>query len=634
MTGYEKKIIDVARKHVDFDKERALREFESMNKADLDLVPSLWSMYDKVVQERGVQGNDNKLQSALAYYLGITSQAPKGELILEKRRTYGRSGFPDIDMDFDYLRRHEVVEYLIEKYGREYVGNIGNVQTFKTKAAVRRAIKVLDPTNSIRFDDDGKKIKGESNENFALENEILRTLPGLMKRGDGSAVGSVEEAYKEYSEFQQYMDQYPEIRRIAKGIEGTIAGFGVHAAGILLSPIPLSKIAPLHVTTFHGATDDNPTKVVATQYSMADVERMGLIKFDVLGLSTKTAINWACKYIEEEQDVIIDWSKIPLDDPDTLNLLHSGRTDGCFQLENPGMKECLKQIGIDSFDDLVVAVAMYRPGPKDYIPEFASRKSGRMAVSYPHESLRKITERTHGIVVYQEQVMKVFMVLADLTASDGYEFMKGCAKKKVDSIEKYKEKFFKGTASQDIKTSIVNRIWADLHKFSGYAFNKSHSVSYAYESYKTAYLKAHYPTEFVAARLSVETIRRQEDVVDKYENDAVKHFDFEILDRDLNNSKLHWGIVGTKKLRKPILAKGIGIKAAEEIVKRQPYKGQDLLFSFAMRTGKAVNAKVIEAMKDAGFWAGISKEKLVKDFEQIRADKKKGRGRPSSGLFD
>jgi len=167
------------------------------------------------------------------------------------------------------------------------------------------------------------------------------------------------------------MDKYPEVFRIAKGIEGTIAGFGIHAAGILVSPEPLSEIAPLHATTDHGAAEDGPKKVTATQFTMADVERLGLIKFDVLGLSTLTAINWACKLIKEEHGVDIDWGKIPLDDKETFELLNSGKTDGCFQVENYGMKECLKMIGMDSFDDLVVAVAMYRPGPKDYIPEFA-----------------------------------------------------------------------------------------------------------------------------------------------------------------------------------------------------------------------------------------------------------------------
>lgn len=632
MTDLEKKVIDLAGKHPEFDMSVALAELERLNKADPDLIANLWTLHISA-EERGEIRTQNQWNSHLAYFLKITLCKPSQDFRISKRRTYGRSGFPDIDMDFDYLRRSEIVDYLIEKYGREYVGNIGNVQTLKTKAAVRRAIKVLDPTDSIHYDKDGKEIKGKINENFALENEILQTLPGLMKRGDGTSVDSVDEACEEYPHFNQYMDKYPEVRRIARELEGTVAGFGVHAAGLLLSPIPLCNIAPMHVTRkIGGGEDGKQERVIATQFPMAEVERMGLIKFDILGLSTKTAISWACKYLQEK-GVNIDWNKIPLDDEKTLELLHSGRTDGCFQLENPGMKECLKMIGIDSFDDLVVAVAMYRPGPKDYIPEFAGRKRKRIAVSYPHDLLKDITECTHGIIIYQEQVMKAFMVLAGLTASDGYEFMKGCAKKKIDKIEKYKDKFFKGSSASGLNQYTIQRIWDDLHKFSGYAFNKSHSVSYAYESYKTAYLKAHHPTEFIAARLSVETRRRNFEDVEKYKKDAKKHFGFVFEPVDINKSKLDWAIEETKVLRAPILAKGIGIKAAEDIIKNQPYVGKDVLLSFGRKVGKSVSIKVIEAMKDAGFWKGITKENLVADFDKIKKDQKRTRGRTTMDLY-
>ncbi len=631
MTDLEKKVIDLAGKHPEFDLPTFMAELVYLNATDPDLIANLWTLHVSS-EERGEIRTENRWNSYIAYFLKVTLRKPSQDMQIIKRRTYGRSGFPDIDMDFDYLRRVEIIEYLKEKYGNEYVGNIGNVQTLKTKAAVRRAIKVLDPTNSIHFDANNKEIKGKVNENFALENEILQTLPGLMKRGDGSFVSSVDEACEEYPHFGQYMQKYPEVRRIASELEGTVAGFGVHAAGLLLSPIPLAQIAPMHMTRSTGAGEDGKEKVVATQFPMAEVERMGLIKFDILGLSTKTAISWACKSLAE-RDIHIDWNKIPLDDEETLKLLRGGRTDGCFQLENPGMKECLKMIGIDSFNDLVVAVAMYRPGPKDYIPEFAGRKRKRVAVSYAHDLLKDITETTHGIIVYQEQVMQVFMVLANLTASDGYSFMKGCAKKKTDIIEGYKDKFFRGSAISGLNAGTIQSIWDDLYKFSGYAFNKSHSVSYAYEAYKTAYLKAHHPTEFIAARLSVETRRRNFEDVEKYKKDAVKHFGFTFEPVDLNRSQLDWAIEGDKVIRAPLLAKGVGIKAAEDIVSHQPYTGKNLLLSFGRKVGKAVNSKVIEAMKDAGFWKGIVKEKLVVDFDRIKKDKKKMRGRTTMDLY-
>ena len=229
--------------------------------------------------------------------------------------------------------------------------------------------------------------------------------------------------------------------------------------------------------------------------------------------------------------------------------------------------------------------------------------------------------------------MQAFMALADLTASDGYKFMQGCAKKKPTIIQGYKIRFFQGAEGQGIAFGVVQNIWNDLEKFAGYSFNKSHSVSYAYESYKTAYLKAHYPTEFIAARLSVETHRRKFEKVEKYRRDAEKHFGFTFKPVDINKSKLDWTIEETKVLRAPILTKGVGIKAAEDIVNNQPYVGQDVLLSFGRKVGKSVSIKVVEAMKDAGFWKGITKENLLSDFDKIKKDKKRMRGRPNIDLY-
>ncbi len=221
MTDLEKKILTIAQKHPQYDEKRAVAELNLLS--GWGLVENLWSLYDAWHDK---PGTNNKLNSALSYYIGITKEPPSGEFTLEPRRTYGRSGWPDVDMDFDYLRRHEIMEYLIDKYGREQVGNIGTIQTLKTKAAVRRAIKVLDPTNSVHFDKTGKEIKTKENFNFALENEILKNLPNLMKRPDGSFVTTVDEACEEYPKFGQYMEEYPEIRRIASAIQGNISGYG------------------------------------------------------------------------------------------------------------------------------------------------------------------------------------------------------------------------------------------------------------------------------------------------------------------------------------------------------------------------------------------------------------------------
>ena len=626
----------LAEKQIDqTDREILNSEIEYLQK--YELLDDVYLLYQKI-QKGYLPGDKNIVNSMLLYQLGVTNKKPESTINVKPRRTYGRDGFPDIDMDFDYEKRHLVVEYIVNKYGREYVGNIGTKLKLKTKAALRRSIKILDPENFIVFDKDGKKIKDEKSENVKLENTILKTLPKIMRRADGTFVETVDAAYEEYSEFRRFMDQYPEVKRVASRMEGGTVANGVHPAGIVISPIPLKYICPLHLTKDDRQSDVDENKasekIMATQFTMADVESLGLIKFDILGLSTKTAIYKTNKLIKERYNKDIDLNNLPLDDKAALRLMSSGKTDGCFQLEGHGMKQTLMQIGIDSFDDLVVAIAMYRPGPKDYIPYYAKRKKGLEKVNYQHPLYEKITKNTFGIIVYQEQCMQIFMELAGLTASQGYTFLKGCAKKKPELIAKFKETFISGCLRNKVEKTTAENIFADLEKFAGYAFNKAHSCSYAYESYKTAYLKAHYPTEFFAARLSAELDRRMFDLVDKYAHDAITNYGIKILPPNLNKSKLSFAIVDEKTLLCPILAKSVGKKAAMEIVKNQPYTGHDKLLSFAMSVGGAVNIKVMEALYDLGVWGKeIKKAKLLKDFENIKKDKKKIKGRPVGDMF-
>jgi len=610
-------------------KERLLDEIHEMEK--INILNDLYSIYQKIKDGEIKPGPRNDLDSLLAVFLGITTQKPKGVFHNEKRRTYGRAGFPDIDMDFDYARRYEIVTYLQEKYGHDKVGNIGTILTLKTKAAVRKAVEVLDPENSIDY----SSKKPDKSRNFALQNEILNTFSKsqmAFKKADGLLIKNIDDARATFKDFDRYMHQYPKVYEVAKRLEGSISAFGCHAAGIVISSIPLEQICPMHMT--HGSdTDDYSAKTVATQFSMEEVESLGLIKFDVLGLSTKTALALAIKTIKENHGVDIDLARLPLDDKPTLALLTSGLTDGCFQAEKTGMQQTFQQIGIDRFDDLIVAVAMYRPGPKDYIPELSERKSGKRRVEYPHPLLKKITERTYGIMAYQEQVMQAFMALADLTASDGYRFMKGCAKKKSNLIAEYKELFLKSAVARGVPKKVVESIWADMEKFGGYAFNKSHATSYAYECWKTAYLKAHYMLEFMSARMSVEAQRRDFDFVLKCEQDLKKH-GYKILPPDINRSKMVYVKVDDKELLRPLIIKGVGDKAAQDIIENQPYKGKDLLYVFAKKVGPAVNTKVFEALCDANlFGTDKSKAQLLRDFETIKKDRKRGQGRQKGDIF-
>lgn len=275
---------------------------------DLDCFDKFYDMYENIINNKSKIGNKNEINSICAFLLGMTTKEPDKEFNIPKRRTYARDGFPDIDMDFDHLRRHEIVDYLINKYGRDYISNIGTVQILQPKSALRRAIKVLDPGNFVKYDN-GVKVKSDNNESFQLENEILNTLPKHMKLDDGTLIKSLKFAYDNLPSFKRYMDIYPEVYNLAVRLEGTVASMGVHAAGVLLSPEPMKQIAPLHITKGEDISADDDTDkgkiLTATQFSMKDVESLGLIKFDVLGLSTKSSISLTKKLLKRDTVLIL-----------------------------------------------------------------------------------------------------------------------------------------------------------------------------------------------------------------------------------------------------------------------------------------------------------------------------------------
>ncbi len=405
-----------------------------------------------------------------------------------------------------------------------------------------------------------------------------------------------------------------------------------HAAGFVISPIPLAKIAPMHATK---TGSDSKEKTLTTQFVASEVEALGLIKFDFLGLLAKTVIELAINLIKERHMVDIDIENLALDDPLTLEFLQTKKTDGIFQLEELGMQRTIKEIGIDSFDDLAVAIAMYRPGPLAFVSEYAQRKRNPSSVRYLHPIIEKYTKQTYGIIVYQEQAMQIFVELAGLSNYEGYVFIKGSAKKDPELFMSMKSRFIEG-ATKKANKRIAEEVWKQMEPFQGYAFNKSHAVSYGYESWKTAYLKAHYQIEFMSARLSVAALDRKFDDVEKFERDCI-YSGITIEPPDLNESKMHYAITGEMTLRRPVIVKGIGDKAAEEIVARQPYKGPNILESFAIRTknSTAINTAVIDYMYDAGLLDKTkSKAKSRKYFESVRADHKKARGHQIGDLFE
>lgn len=629
-----KKILaEIQSKHQKFDEQSVISELKFME--ENDVCKDIWGILSKVKKNPRLIGKENRINSLVCFLLGLTSQAPTASFSLVKRRTYARAGFPDIDMDFNHFRRHEIVEYLIEKYGKEHVSNIGTVQRLGIRSCLKRTISVLDPDHSVVFDENGNRIKNDRSENYQFQQRVVSTLPDqfILKKADGTKIESIEEAYNEFAAFREVMDAYPEIYRIAKKMEGGISAYSSHAAGYCLSPIPLARIAPLHITTgVEGENANYTDKKLATQFTAEDTESLGLIKFDVLGLLAKTVVTMASDIIHDRHGIRINVDKLPLDDSKTLKLLKECKTDGVFQLEEHGMQRTIKEIGIDSFNDLVAAIAMYRPGPLQFIPEYAQRKKNPSSVKYVHPIIEKHTKKTYGIICYQEQAMQIFTDLADLTPSEGYVFIKGAAKKKPEIFNAMKDRFIVG-ATKKANQHIAMEVWNWLQPFQGYAFNLSHACGYAYESWKTAYLKAHYPVEFMAARLSIAALDRKFDSVDKFESDCTRNLNITILPPDLNESKLNYTIVGQNTIRRPLSVKGIGEKAIEEIIKNQPYKGPDVVADFARKVGKSVNTGVVEVMCEFGLFGKIPKKKVVQIFDTVKSDRKKSKGQQTADLF-
>jgi len=631
-------------------RERARAEFRYLRSEDI--LDSLTRRWKKVLEYPYIKGNDNKLNCLLGFLLGITTRDPLAceadlqPFSIPKRRTYARAGFPDVDMDFCTFRRAEVMQYIKERFGEANVGQIGTILVYHTKSAIRQAVKVLDPNKSITYDEKGKVIHtGAEKDKMALENEIMNIFPkGDLETPDGKPIESVQEACDAFPEFAEKMEQYPEIKEVAEKLHNVISAFGKHAGGVIISPVPLERICPLHTTG--GGGKSGAKRSMTTQFTMEEVESLGLIKIDILGVATKTAVDWAVRDIKAGLGVDIDLARIPITDQATIDMLKTGHTDGCFQLEGYGMQKTLQDIKVDSFNDLVLTVAMFRPGPKQYIPEICQRKNHGKAIVSPHPLTQDITSPTYGILAYQEQIMYAFMACAGLDLDDGYVFMKGCAKKKPKIIASYKDQFFAGAKARGIDQDTIERIWSDLEKFAGYSFNKSHAVSYTYDSWKTAYLKRHFPEYFIAARMSVESERREFDKVLKYRNDAVEHFGFSILASDLNLSGTRWLPVGERSIREPLIMKDIGVKAAEEIIRLRPYEGHDAFEKFSLHAGAAINKTVVAAMVDAGLWKAFpgadgrvrSRAELVPLFDSIRSDKKRlqSRGLPVSNpvFFD
>ncbi len=618
-------------------KQRCIDEIESMNfSPGLSGDTVLEEFFALVKKLEGKNGSKNSINSFVAYCFEMTSKLPdiKDEF-LPSRRIFARAGFPDIDADFDYERRHEVYEYLIEKYGRDRVGNIGTYGTLKMKSYITRVVKALDLTNSFHL---GKESYVKNNN--MLVREIIDSLPeqkgAFLKvrddEGEDHVIKNLSDAMAHCDSFSQYMKKYSQISEHSKRIEGLASSYGVHAAGIVISGEPLAQVAPLRATS---KSDENSGAEYATQFAYEDLEYLGLIKFDILALSTLSVISETVKTIKERLNIDIDVQKLPLDDEKSFELYRSGNLTGVFQCEEKGMQKTMMQMGVDRFEDICAGIALFRPGPMASIPKYCARKNGTEQIDYYHESIVKYVEKilkpTYGILVYQEQVMQICNSLAGMTVSDGYQVIKAVGKKKEDQLNKYKSIFVDGCCINGVDKSLASRYWNEfIMPFAAYGFNKSHSYCYGLLSYQTAYLKANFPSEFMLSYLNVECLQKKWDRVDLL-IDETKRMGISIGLKNLNVCKLKFVMnedrVGNRVkyyITPSLLCKGLKMSAAEEIQEKQPFKSYE---DFVQKVDTSVvDTEAITALQDAGFFPKTKDpvEKFVKLRDHIRATRKKG----------
>lgn len=537
-------------------------------------------------------GRGSGAGSLVAWALGITDLDPiRYDLLFERFLNPERVSMPDFDIDFCMDRRDEVIDYVGRKYGRDKVSQIITYGTMAAKAAIRDCGRVLG--HPYGFVDSVAKL-------------IPLTLGVTLEDALGLSEAARKNADLASSELiQRYRDEddVRDLVDLARSLEDLTRNAGKHAGGVVIAPTPLTDFSPLFAE--HVAKGET-AKSVVTQFDKDDVEAVGLVKFDFLGLRTLTIIDWAVKAINvrrKRADVPpLDILALPLDDPDTYALLSKGQTTAVFQFESRGMKEYIKKLQPSTFEDLIALAALYRPGPlgAGMVDDFIDRRHGRAEVSYPHKLLEPILKPTYGVIVYQEQVMQIAQVLAGYSLGGADLLRRAMGKKKPEEMAKERVKFEAGAERQGIEASVASPIFDLMEKFADYGFNKSHSAAYALVAYQTAWLKAHHPAEFMAATMSSDM-----DNTDKVVTflDESREIGLKVLPPDVNASDYMFVALDPKTVRYGLGAvKGAGRGACESIVEARRSGGEfrDLLdFCQRVDMGK-LNRRVLEALVHAG----------------------------------
>ena len=525
-------------------------------------------------------GRGSAAGSVVAYCLGITKIDPlKYDLLFERFLNPDRISLPDIDTDFDDDGRGKVLKWVEDKYGHENCAHIITYASMATKNSIKDVARV-------------EKLP------LAVSNALCKAIPDRLPENLNMNLANAIKCVPELRDAEASADPVlANTIKYAKMLEGTVRGTGIHACGFIICRDPISDWVPV-------STADDPdfkdTKTNCTQYDGHVIESTGLIKMDFLGLKTLSELKEACANIKITRGIDIDLDTIPIDDPKTYELYQQGRTIGTFQFESSGMQKYLRELHPTVFEDLIAMNALYRPGPMDYIPSFIARKNGREEIKYDIPCMEKYLKDTYGITVYQEQVMLLSRQLADFTRGESDALRKAMGKKKKDIVDAMKPKFIEGGQKNGHDPKILEKIWADWEKFASYAFNKSHAACYSWVAYQTAYLKANYPAEFMAAIMT----RRRDQITEITKlMDECKQMGIATLGPDVNESYLKFGVNHKGEIRFGLAAiKGMGDGAANAIIdereKNGPYRD---VFDFTQRINFAnVNRKSFESLALSG----------------------------------
>lgn len=550
-------------------------------------------------EELGVSigpGRGSAAGSVVAYCLGITQIDPlKYDLLFERFLNPDRISLPDIDIDFDDDGRADVLAYVTRKYGEEKVAHIITYGTMAAKSAIKDVARVV-------------------NLPLAESNRLAKLIPRHMPTVNGKELKcTLGNCYDHVPEFEPELHSSDPLvvdtLKFARALEGNVRNVGVHACGVIICRDDITDWVPVST-----ATDKTEGKLLVTQYEGRVIEETGLIKMDFLGLKTLSIIKEAVANIKRRRGVDVDMEKIPIDDPATYALYCAGRTVGTFQFESAGMQKYLRELQPSTFEDLIAMNALYRPGPMDYIPEFIRRKHGQTPIVYDIPVMEKYLKDTYGVTVYQEQVMLLSRLLANFTRGQSDTLRKAMGKKMIEKMNELKGLFLKGGQENGHDPAVLEKIWADWEKFASYAFNKSHATCYSWVAFQTAYLKANYPSEYMAAVLSrnLTDITKLTSFMDECKSMGIK-----VLGPDINESYGTFSVNRNGDIRFGLSAiKGIGANVVRDIVAERDRNGafKDI-YDFVERVPPGtVNRRAFENLAMAGAFdcfSGIKREDLV-----------------------